>query len=66
MQILKATRLDTRLQAIEAKEDNDKQTLSLTDHTLAISNGNSVELPKYDDSALKAKDTEQDEAIQVS
>lgn len=55
--------LDTRLQAIEAKEDNDKQTLSLTDHTLSISNGNSVELPKYDDSALKAKDTEQDEAI---
>lgn len=55
--------LDTRLQAIEAKEDNDKQTLSLTDHTLSISNGNSVELPKYDDSALKAKDAEQDEAI---
>lgn len=59
----KAQGLDTRLQAIEAKEDNDKQTLSLTDHTLAISNGNSVELPKYDDSALKAKDVEQDEAI---
>lgn len=59
----KAQGLDTRLQAIEAKEDSDKQTLSLTDHTLAISNGNSVELPKYDDSALKAKDTEQDEAI---
>ena len=59
----KAQGLDTRLQAIEAKEDNDKQTLSLTDHTLAISNGNSVELPKYDDSALKAKDAEQDEAI---
>lgn len=59
----KAQGLDTRLQAIEAKEDSDKQTLSLTDHTLSISNGNSVELPKYDDSALKAKDTEQDEAI---
>ena len=59
----KAQGLDTRLQAIEAKEDSDKQTLSLTDHTLTISNGNSVELPKYDDSALKAKDTEQDEAI---
>jgi len=54
---------DTRLQALEAKEDSDKQTLSLTDHTLSISNGNSVELPKYDDSALKAKDTEQDEEI---
>lgn len=59
----KAQGLDTRLQAIEAKEDSDKQTLSLTDHTLTISNGNSVELPKYDDSALKAKDAEQDEAI---
>lgn len=47
--------LDTRLQAIEAKEDNDKQTLSLTDHTLSISNGNSVELPKYDDSALRGR-----------
>lgn len=55
--------LDTRLQAIEAKEDSDKQTLSLTDHTLSISNGNSVELPKYDDTVVKAKNTEQDEAI---
>lgn len=55
--------LDTRLQAIEAKEDNDKQTLSLTDHTLSISNGNSVELPKYDDTVVKAKNTEQDEEI---
>ena len=55
--------LDTRLQAIEAKEDNDKQTLSLTDHTLSISNGNSVELPKYDDTVVKAKNTSQDEEI---
>lgn len=56
----KAQGLDTRLQAIEAKEDSDKQTLSLTDHTLTISNGNSVELPKYDDTVVKAKNTEQD------
>lgn len=55
--------LDTRLQAIEAKEDSDKQTLSLTDHTLSISNGNSVELPKYDDTVVKAKNTEQDEEL---
>ena len=55
--------LDTRLQAIEAKEDNDKQTLSLTDHTLSISNGNSVELPKYDDTVVKAKNASQDEEI---
>lgn len=54
---------EQRLSALEAKEDNDKQTLSLTDHTLSISNGNSVELPKYDDTALKAKGTEQEEAI---
>ena len=59
----KAQGLDTRLQAIEAKEDNDKQTLSLTDHTLSISNGNSVELPKYDDTVVKAKNVSQDEEI---
>ena len=57
--------LDTRLQAIEAKEDSDKQTLSLTDHTLSISNGNSVELPKYDDTVVKAKNTEQDEELKT-
>ena len=61
----KAQGLDTRLQAIEAKEDNDKQTLSLTDHTLTISNGNSVELPKYDDTVVKAKNTEQDEELKA-
>lgn len=55
--------LEGKVKALEAKEDNDKQTLSLNDHTLSISNGNSVELPKYDDSALKAKGTEQEEAI---
>ena len=61
----KAQGLDTRLQAIEAKEDSDKQTLSLTDHTLTISNGNSVELPKYDDTVVKAKNTEQDEELKA-
>lgn len=55
--------LEGKVKALEAKEDNDKQTLSLNDHTLSISNGNSVELPKYDDTALKAKGTEQEEAI---
>ena len=59
------TALAGRVSALEAKEDSDKQTLSLTDHTLSISNGNSVELPKYDDSALKAKDTAQDEEIKA-
>lgn len=56
---------DTRLQALEAKEDSDKQTLSLIDHTLSISNGNSVELPKYDDTVVKAKNTKQDEEIKA-
>lgn len=56
---------DTRLQALEDKEDSDKQALSLTDHTLSISNGNSVELPKYDDTEVKAKNTEQDEEIKA-
>ena len=55
--------LEGKVKALEAKEDNDKQTLSLNDHTLSISNGNSVELPKYDDTALKTKCTEQEEAI---
>ena len=36
---------EQRLNALEAKEDNDKQTLSLEGNTLSISNGNSVELP---------------------
>ena len=57
------TALAGRVSALESKEDSDKQTLSLNDHTLSISNGNSVELPKYDDTIVKAKNTEQDEAI---
>ena len=36
---------ESRLSALESKEDNDKQTLSLEGNTLSISNGNSVELP---------------------
>lgn len=36
---------ESRLSALESKEDNDKQTLSLKGNTLSISNGNSVELP---------------------
>lgn len=59
------TDADNRLKVLEAKEDSDKQKLSLTDHTLSISNGNSVELPKYDDTEVKAKNTEQDEEIKA-
>lgn len=36
---------EQRLNALESKEDNDKQTLTLEGNTLSISNGNSVELP---------------------
>lgn len=36
---------ESRLSALEKKEDNDKQTLSLEGSTLSISNGNSVTLP---------------------
>lgn len=36
---------ETRLNALESKEDNDKQTLTIDGNTLSISNGNSVELP---------------------
>lgn len=39
------TALKERVKALEAKEDNDKQTLTLTGETLSISNGNSVTLP---------------------
>lgn len=36
---------EQRLNALESKEDNDKQTLTLDGNTLSISNGNSVQLP---------------------
>lgn len=36
---------EERFKALEGKEDNDKQTLSLEGNTLSISNGNSVQLP---------------------
>ena len=39
------TELRQRVTQLEAREDNDKQTLSLQGRTLSISNGNSVTLP---------------------
>lgn len=39
------TALKERVKALEAKEDSDKQTLTLTGNELSISNGNSVNLP---------------------
>lgn len=39
------TALKERIKALEAKEDSDKQTLTLTGNELSISDGNSVTLP---------------------
>lgn len=47
-----------RLSNIENKEDNDNQTLSIEDHTISISGGNSITIPsypKYDDSGVKKR-----------
>ena len=44
---------EERIKALEGKEDNDKQTLSLEGNTLSISNGNSVELPTATASTAK-------------
>lgn len=49
----KAQGLDTRVKALEAKEDSDKQTLAIAGNKLSISNGNEVDLPQYDDTAVK-------------
>ena len=48
----KAQGLDTRVKALEAKEDSDKQTLAVNGNKLSISNGNEVDLPQYDDTEL--------------
>lgn len=44
---------EQRLNTLESKIDNDKQTLSLEGNTLSISNGNSVELPTATASTAK-------------
>ena len=49
----KAEGLDTRVKALEAKEDSDKQTLAIAGNKLSISNGNEVDLPQYDDTTVK-------------
>ena len=41
------TALKRRVDALERKEDRDKQTLTLSGNTLSISNGNSVNLLQY-------------------
>lgn len=68
----KNTELEGKITALESTVDKDSQTLALDDHTLSISEGNSVTLPKYNDSSLKSsvqelksKNTEQDEGIKT-
>lgn len=43
------TAIETRLTALESKEDNDKQTLSIDGKVISISNGNSITLPEETD-----------------
>lgn len=59
---------ESRLSALEKKEDNDKQTLSLEGRELSISNGNSVILPPtiYKKSVSYSKSTINKFALKVS
>lgn len=61
----KNSELEGKITALENKVDIDNQTLTLEDHTLSISRGNVVTIPKYDDSSLKAKNAEQDEELKA-
>ena len=56
--------LDEKVRNLEAKEDNDRQTLSITDRTITISGSNSsVTVPEQDLSSLVTKaDVERDYA----
>ena len=56
--------LDEKVRNLEAKEDNDRQTLSITDRTIMISGSNSsVTVPEQDLSGLATKaDVERDYA----
>ena len=56
--------LDEKVRHLEAKEDNDRQTLSITDRTITISGSNSsVTVPEQDLSSLATKaDIERDYA----
>lgn len=56
---------EQRLNTIESKMDNDKQTLALDGNTLSISNGNSVELPTAT-TAKPTKVTTDSEGVKVT
>lgn len=58
---------ESRFNALESKDDNDKQTLTLEGNTLSISNGNSVELPTTTASTAKpTKVTTDSEGVTVT
>ena len=47
-----------RLKILENSPDKDNQVLSIEDHTISISNGNSIDIPsypRYDDSNIKSR-----------
>ena len=56
---------EQRLKALESKEDNDKQTLTIEGNTLSISKGNSVELPTAT-TAKPTKVTTDSEGVKVT
>lgn len=47
------TAIENRLTALESKEDNDKQTLSIDGKVVSISNGNSITLPEEEENLFK-------------
>lgn len=47
------TALEARLNALESKEDKDKQTLSIDGKVISISNGNSITLPEESEPLFK-------------
>lgn len=51
--IFDPTALETRLTALESKEDNDKQTLSIDGKVVSISGGNSITLPEEEENLFK-------------
>lgn len=58
--------VEGRLTALESKEDNDKQTLSLNGNVLSISNGNSVTLPSVSSQPSQPPQPPQTSVINVT
>lgn len=54
----KYNNISERIKILENSPDKDNQVLSIEDHTISISNGNSIVIPsypKYDDSNIKSR-----------